>query len=83
MASIKELGLRGASLLKGGESFRGERRVHSAHFFELSDQPVEALAAATQEEAARLPERLTAENVCLFYVRTTTAFGVNSADELE
>ena len=40
---VKELGLRGASLHAGGESFARGGRMHSAHFFELADQPVEHL----------------------------------------
>ena len=51
---VKELGLRGASLHSGGESFARGGRVHSAHFFELADQPVEVMIAVTTEEATRL-----------------------------
>jgi len=77
---VKELGLRGASLHAGGESFARGGRVHSAHFFELADQPVEVLFAVTEEEAARLFERLRAENVHLFYVKTAVEFGTLGVD---
>jgi hypothetical protein len=60
----------------GGESFARGGRVHSAHFFELADQPVEVLIAVTTEEAARLFDRLKAEGVHLFYVKTPVEFGV-------
>jgi PII-like signaling protein len=40
MNLVQELGLRGASLHAGGESFARGGRVHSAHFFELADQPI-------------------------------------------
>jgi PII-like signaling protein len=73
---VQELGLRGASLHVGGESFGRDRRIHSAHFFELSDQPVEVLMAVTSEEAVRLFDRLKAEGVHLFYVKTPIEFGV-------
>ena len=73
---VKELGLRGASLHAGGESFARGGRMHSAHFFELADQPVEVLIAVTTEEAARLFDRLKAEGVHLFYVKTPVEFGV-------
>ncbi len=33
----QEMGLRGATLLAGGEGFGHPRRIHSAHFFELAD----------------------------------------------
>jgi PII-like signaling protein len=76
MNLVQELGLRGASLHAGGESFARGGRVHSAHFFELADQPVEVLIAVTTEEAARLFDRLKAEGVHLFYVKTPVEFGV-------
>ena len=77
---VRELGLRGASLHAGGESFARAGRVHSAHFFELADQPVEVLIAVTTEEATRLFDRLKAENVHLFYVKTAVEFGVLGRD---
>jgi uncharacterized protein len=73
---VQELGLRGASLHSGGESFARGGRVHSAHFFELADQPVEVLIAVTTEEATRLFDRLNAEGVHLFYVKTPVEFGI-------
>jgi uncharacterized protein len=73
---VRELGLRGASLHAGGESFHRGGRVHSAHFFELSDQPVEVLIAVTADEATRLFDRLKKEGVHLFYVKTPVEFGV-------
>ena len=73
---VKELGLRGASLHAGGESFARGGPVHSAHFFELADQPIEVLVAVTTEEAGRLFERLRSEGVHLFYVKTPVEFGV-------
>jgi PII-like signaling protein len=76
MHLVQELGLRGASLHAGGEGFARGGRVHSAHFFELADQPVEVLIAVTTEEAARLFDRLKAEGVHLFYVKTPVEFGV-------
>ena len=73
---VQELGLRGASLHAGGESFARGGRIHSAHFFELTDQPVEVLIAVTSEEATRLFDRLKQEGVHLFYVKTPVEFGV-------
>jgi uncharacterized protein len=77
---VSELGLRGASLHSGGESFSRGGRMHSAHFFELSDQPVEVLVAVTSEQSTRLFERLKAEKVHLFYVKTAVEFGVLGVD---
>ena len=77
---VQELGLRGATLHAGGESFARGGRVHSAHFFELADQPIEVQIAVTTEEAARLFDRLKAEGVHLFYVKTPVEFGVLGRD---
>ncbi len=76
----QELDLPGATLLTGGEGFGHHRRIHSAHFFELADQPVEVTMAVTAEQAERLFARLKAEGVHLFYVKTAVEFGVLGED---
>lgn len=70
-----EMGLRGATLISGSESFGHDRRIHSARFFELADQPQEILMTATEEETLKLFDRLKSEGVHLFYVRTPVEFG--------
>lgn len=77
----RELGLRGATMLPGGEGFGQHRRIHSAHFFELAEQPVEVMMAVTSNEAERLFERLRAEGVRLFYVKTAVEFGKLGDDD--
>jgi uncharacterized protein len=72
----QELGLRGATLIAGGEGFGHHGRMHSAHFFELADQPVEVLMAVTEAESERLFARLEAEGVHLFYVKSAVEFGI-------
>ena len=76
----KELGLRGATLIPGSEGFGHQGRMHSAHFFELTDQPLEVLMAVTEEEAERLFARLRSEGVSLFYVKTPVEFGTLGDD---
>ncbi len=72
----REMGLPGATLIAGGEGFGHLRRLHSAHFFELADQPQEIQMAMNAEDAKRLFARLKAEGVHLFYVKTPVEFGV-------
>lgn len=72
----QEMGLGGATLLSGGEGFGHHRKIHSAHFFELADQPVEVMMAMTADQSERLFGRLEAEGVHLFYVKTAVEFGV-------
>jgi len=76
MSLAKEMGLRGATLIQAAEGFGQHRRVHSAHFFELADQPIEVVMAVTEEESKQLFARLEAESVHLFYVKAPVEFGV-------
>ncbi|MGF6637474.1 PII-like signaling protein [Paraburkholderia sp. MM6662-R1] len=71
-----ELGLRGATLIPASEGIGHHHRIHSAHFFELADQPLSVVMAVTSDEADRLFDRLRAEGLHLFYVKTTAEFGV-------
>ncbi|SDG33652.1 PII-like signaling protein [Pseudomonas benzenivorans] len=76
----RELGLRGATLLPGTEGYGHAGRVHSAHFFELADQPLEVQLAVTEEESERLFERLHSEGVRIFYVKAPIEFGTLGVD---
>jgi len=71
-----ETGMRGATVLTAAEGFGQHRRVHSAHFFELADQPIEVVMAVTEEESQKLFSRLEAEGVHLFYVKAPVEFGM-------
>lgn len=77
----QEMGLRGATLIAGSEGFGHHGRIHSSHFFELADQPLEVLMAVTAEEAERLFARLETEGVHLFYVKTPVEFGTLGAPD--
>ena len=72
----RDLGLRGATIVAGSEGYGQHRRIHSAHFFELADQPQEIVMAVSEEEAERLFEHLKKEGVKLFFVKTPVEFGV-------
>lgn len=71
----KEMGLPGATMMSGVEGFGHHRRIHSARFFELADQPIEVVMAVSEDESERLFTRLRAEGVHLFYVKTPIEFG--------
>lgn len=71
-----ELGIAGATVVPASEGFGHHGRIHSARFFELADQPLEVQMVVTSAEAEHLFERLKAEGVHLFYVRTPVEFGV-------
>lgn len=70
----KSLGL-GATSTAGVEGVGLDGRIHSAHFIELADQPVEVTMVATSEQAERLFAALTSAVDELFYVKTPVEFG--------
>lgn len=76
MLTARDLGVRGATVFPASEGFGQHRRVHSAHFFELADQPQEIVMAVSEEEATRLFDFLIREGVHVFYVKTPVEFGV-------
>ena len=71
----KELGLRGATLSTGIEGFGHTGQLHSTHVFELADQPIEIRLAISEDECARLFERLEAEDISLFYIKAPIELG--------
>ncbi len=71
----KDMGLHGATLATGVEGFGHSGKLHSAHFFEMGDQPAEIRLAITEEECTRLFERLEAEDLALFYIKAPVEFG--------
>jgi PII-like signaling protein len=48
MACTKSLGIRGVTGFMAEEGFARHGRLHSAHFFELADQPVEITMIVTE-----------------------------------
>jgi len=70
----KEMDLHGATLIPAAEGFGHHRRIHSAHFFELADRPLEVVMVVSDEEARWLLDRLVSEGVKVFYVKTPAEF---------
>jgi PII-like signaling protein len=71
----RAMGIRGATLVSANEGFGHHGRLHSAHFFELAEQPLEVIMAVTTEEADRLFALLSSEKIRLFYSKTPVEFG--------
>lgn len=80
LQEARKLGIGGGTLTAASEGFGHDRKLHSAHFFELADQPIEVTVAVSAEEAKRLFERLRDEGVKVFYVNTPIEFGVTGED---
>lgn len=70
------LGVRGATMFAATEGFGRRHKLHSSHFFELADQPVEITMAVSAEEAKQLMERLREERIHLFYIKAPIEFGI-------
>lgn len=71
----KSLNIRGATVRGDSEGIGRDGRFHSAHFFELADQPVEVTFAVTEEQATALFSRLEEEKAKLFYVKAPVEYG--------
>jgi PII-like signaling protein len=71
----KDMGMTGATLVAAAEGFGHARRIHSARFFDLADQPLEVTIIASEEDTARLLERLRSEGLDIFYAKTPVEFG--------
>jgi PII-like signaling protein len=80
--AARALGIRGATAVAGTEGFGQHRRIHSAHFFELADQPMEVTMVASSEEAERLFAHLRQHKVRVFYARSPVEFGTIGDDEV-
>ena len=76
LQETRRLGVAGATLVAATEGFGHDRKLHSAHFFELADQPIEVVMALSAPDADRLFSRLREENINVFYVKTPIEFGM-------
>jgi PII-like signaling protein len=77
----RAMGIGGATVIAASEGFGHHRRIHSAFFIELTDQPLEVVMAVTTEEVDRLFAKLKAEQVKLFYTKTPVEFGTTGGEE--
>lgn len=75
METARQQGIRGATVFMGSSGFGQHHHLHSAHFFELGDQPVQVTMVVSEEEAEHLFALLTRENVHAFYVKAPVEFG--------
>jgi len=74
------LGIRGATMFAGTEGFGRRHHLHSSHFFELADQPLEVTMAVSEEEAQQLMKVLRQEQVHVFYIKAPIEFGFLGED---
>lgn len=75
LKTARDLGIRGGTVLAASEGLGHDHKLHSAHLFELADQPIEITLAVSESEAAKLMAVLEKEDLRLFYVKTPIEFG--------
>ena len=76
LEEARSLGIGGATLIQAAEGFGHDRKIRSAHFFELADQPLEVTMAVSETDAARLFARLKEEEINIFFVKSPIEFGM-------
>ena len=74
----RQLGIGGATLTAASEGFGRDGKLHSAHFVELADQPVEITLAVSAANAERIFLLLEQEQIKIFYVKTPIEFGMTN-----
>jgi len=77
LEEARDMGIGGATIIPASEGFGHDRKLRSAHFFELTDQPLEVTMAVSEADAERLFMRLKEEGVNIFYVKTPIEFGMS------
>jgi PII-like signaling protein len=78
LEEARRLGISGATVIPAAEGYGHHRRIHSAHFFELADQPVEVTLAVSEFEAEKLFQRLEQEGINIFYVKMPIEYGMTA-----
>ena len=76
LLTARDLGLRGATIVTGSEGYGHKHHIHSAHFFELADNPQEIVIIASEEETDRLFDHLQKEGEYIFCVKKSVEFGM-------
>lgn len=76
LEEARSLGISGGTIVPGLQGFGHDRKIRSAHFFELTDQPLEVTLAVSGGDADRLFARLREESISIFYVKTPIEFGM-------
>jgi len=76
--AAQNIGVRGATMFAASEGFGHDHKLHSVHFFELSDQPLEVTLAVTPEEAESIFKLLKNNEIDVFYTLTPIEFGMVS-----
>lgn len=73
---VRNMGIRGATMIPAAEGFGHDRKLRSVNFFELTDQPLKITMAVSEPEVEQIFARLNEENINIFFVKTPIEFGM-------
>ncbi len=69
------MGIRGATVLHGDESFGSDGRIHAARFFEQAEQPMIVVMVMSETQCAQFFELIRSSALNVFYTRTAVEYG--------
>ncbi len=81
LSQVRELGIGGATVISAAEGVGHAGAHHAAHFFALTDQPLQIIMAVTEAEAEQLLHIVSAEKVHIFYTKFPIEFGLLGEDD--
>jgi PII-like signaling protein len=76
LKEARNLGVGGATLSAAAEGFGRDGKLHSAHFIDMADQPLEVTMALSAADAERMFQRLREEKINVFFVKAPIEFGM-------
>ncbi|WP_332774930.1 DUF190 domain-containing protein [Polaromonas sp.] len=75
LTAARDMGIRGGTVVAASQGLGHDRRLHSAHFVDLADQPVEITFAVSQAESDQLLALMAQQEGRVFYVKAPVEFG--------
>lgn len=75
LTEAQAIGLKGATVNHGVESFDRHGKLHAAHFFELADCPIQIEFVVNIEQEQSFLSTISQENISIFYTKTPIEFG--------
>ncbi len=69
------MGIRGATVLQGDESFGSDGRIHAARFFEQAEQPMIVVMVMSEEQCTHFFELIRSSELKVFYTKTPVEYG--------
>lgn len=75
----KELGVAGATINASQSGYGSDGKFHSAHFFELAEQPLEVMMVVTNEKSKQLFAIIEEAGLEIFYSKVAVEYGTTGS----